>query len=129
MSTVKQFNVGPATRGRYDKIIREAAKPNAVEERLGCRYTSKEGSYGAYERYLLSNGHTLFFSLDTEKASVSKEPDKFAQAKVEKREAKAKKRLERKVKAEAKTVKVVEHDPKIPTVPNQPTRMVKKLKK
>src|SRR5271170_6362556 len=102
MSTVKKFNVGPATRERYDKIIREAAKPNAVEAKLGSRYTSKEGVYGAYEHYLLSNGHTLFFSLDTENANVSKKPNKFAQAKVEKRE---KRKADRAAKKAAKAEK------------------------
>ena len=49
---------------------------------------------------------------------------KFATAKELKRLAKAEKRLAQKVKAEA--VKVVQYDPKLPTLPNQSTRMVKK---
>lgn len=52
---------------------------------------------------------------------------KFATAKELKRLAKAEKRLAQKVKADA--VKVVAYDPKLPTVPDQPTRMVKKSKK
>jgi hypothetical protein len=49
---------------------------------------------------------------------------KFATAKELRRLAKAEKRLAQKVKAEA--VKVVPYDPKLLTLPNQPTRMVKK---
>lgn len=141
MSETKKIAVGPAKREELDDIVRKAAKPNAVEAKLDSRYTYKdEGKvrWGAYERYLLSNGHTLYLNLQTKEASVSKEPDKFAQAKVAKREAKAAKRAaaklareeKAKVKADAqktepkaepkpkaaKRVKTVKFDPKLPTV-------------
>jgi hypothetical protein len=95
---VKKYKVTPAVRERWDGIIRKAAKAAGtnVEAALDKRYTSKptvkdakgkivKYGYSAYERYLLVNGHTLSFSIDTETARVSSKPDKYAQAKVEKR--------------------------------------------
>jgi len=55
--SVKKINIGPAKRKAIDRLVREAAgTKRAIEAKLDCRYTSKEGVYGAYERYLLSDG-------------------------------------------------------------------------
>jgi hypothetical protein len=62
----------------------------------------KAASWDAYSRFLLDDGHTVYVSLRTMKASYSEKVDKFAQAKVEKREAKKAKAAERKAAKEAK---------------------------
>ena len=110
MSDSKKLNIGQARRKELDDIIRKAAQAagTAVESALDKRHTYKdegEVRWQAYERYLLSNGHTLFINLVSKAASVSKQPDKFAQAKVEKRAAKLAKRAERKAAREAKAAK------------------------
>ena len=50
----------------------------------------------------MSDGHTVYVSLDTMKATKSAKPDKHAQEKVAKRQARAAKRAERKAAREAK---------------------------
>src|SRR3972149_2975049 len=82
--TVKTFSIGPETRKKIDKLVREAAgTKRAVEAALDKRHTSKPGVYSAYERYLLSDGHTVFVSLETMKATVSDKPNRRAVAKLE----------------------------------------------
>jgi hypothetical protein len=56
---VKKFNIGPATREKIDALVRAAAMPDAVTAKLDCRYTSKQGVYTAYERWLCDpSGHS-----------------------------------------------------------------------
>ena len=93
-----------------DKVLRKIAQERkaAVEADLDCRLSYRDAekkgdvSWQAYARFLLSDGHTIYVNLRTIEASVSKTPDKFAIAKVEKRLARQKKRNEGKAAKEAK---------------------------
>jgi hypothetical protein len=137
-----------------DKVIRKIAQERkvAVEADLDCRtsYRDKDpkdpkaASWLAYARFLLSDGHTIYVNLRTMAASVSKEVDKFAQGKVEKRLARQKKAAERKtarvekakakaagpkaatVRATTKKMPVVKFDKDLPTLEATATRQVKK---
>jgi len=107
MSKTKKIEISPALRKQIDQAIREVRGNAAVEAPLDHRYSSRKGgdgeaSWQAYERYLLSDGHTVYVSLNTMKATKSAKPDKHAQAKVEKRRAREAKRAERKAAREAK---------------------------
>jgi hypothetical protein len=103
----------------------------AVDRVLTARLT---GKWTHYAQVLLVYSPTEFgiayVNLDAPSEPKVKVHDaaskagRFATAKERKRLAKAEKRLGQKVKAEA--VKVAQYDPKLPTLPNQPTRMVKK---
>jgi hypothetical protein len=137
-----KVNITKAKREQIDALVRAAAKPHAVEAPLDKRHTNKPGKYTAYERFLLSNGHTVYVNLadpSEPKVTVSAKPDKFAQGKVEKAERKKAQRAERKAKREQaakerkeqkakKPVKVVKFDPAIPTVPSGEAKD-RKLKK
>jgi hypothetical protein len=106
MSKAKKIEITPALRKQIDQAVREVRGNAAVEAPLDHRYSSRKGSDGeaswqAYERYLLSDGHTVFVSLDSMKASKSAKPDKHAQAKVAKRRAREAKRAERKAARDA----------------------------
>jgi hypothetical protein len=136
VSETKHVQFGEAKQKELDNVVRKLAQEHkaAVEAELDRRLTYRdEGKvqWGAYARFLLSNGHTVYVNLRTMEGSVSKEVDKFAQAKVEKRAAKAAKRAaaklarEEKAKVKAKAepkvkkapkVKIVKHDPKLPTI-------------
>jgi hypothetical protein len=108
----KHVPMGPKQQGELDKVLRGIAKERkvAIEADLDTRLSYRENdpknpkaaSWDAYSRFLLSDGHVVYVSLRTMKASVSAKPDKFAQAKVEKRLARQKKRNERKAAKEAK---------------------------
>ena len=112
MSTeTKHVSMGPKQQEQLDKLLRGICKERkvAVEADLDSRLSYRDGekgeaSWGAYSRFLLSDGHTIYVNLRTMEASVSKEVDKFAQAKVEKRLAKQKKAAARKEAAEAKAI-------------------------
>jgi hypothetical protein len=156
----KHVPMGPKQQEQLDKLLRGIAKERKVaieadlDSRLSYRDAEKKGdvSWGAYSRFLLSDGHTVYVNLRTMEASVSKEVDKFAQAKVEKRLAKQKKRAERKAAQEAKAAakkaatvkkadepkpaaepkakkapkaKVVKYDKSLPTLDGIPVRPVK----
>jgi hypothetical protein len=108
MSETKHVKFGEAQRKELDSVVRKlasgrkAAVEAALERRLSYRDEGKV-QWTAYARFLLSDGHTVYVNLRTMEGSVSKEPDKFAQAKVEKREAKkAKREAASEAKAKAK---------------------------
>jgi uncharacterized protein YdaU (DUF1376 family) len=119
VSETKHISMGPKQQAELDKILRGIAKERkvAVEADLDSRLSyrekdpnkPKQASWAAYSRFLLSDGHTVYVALRTMKASVSKDVDKWAQSKVEKRLARQKRTAERKAKAAAKkTVKAAE---------------------
>ncbi len=125
-SEVKKYKI---QREKWDAIIRKAAKEAGTNVQAGLdkRYSSrptvkdangKVKTYGwsAYERYFLANGHTLFFSIDTEKASVSSKPDKYAQAKVEKREKLAIKKATKALPKAVKKTPLTKYDPALATL-------------
>jgi hypothetical protein len=123
MSETKRVQFGEARQKELDNVVRKLAAGHkaAVEAALERRLTYRdEGKirWNAYARFLLSDGHTIYVNLRTMEGSVSAKPDRYAQAKIAKREAKAKKASERKAAKEAKTEKAVKaDDPKLPTVP------------
>jgi len=122
MSQTKHVKFGKAEQKRLDDVVRKlAAQQNAaveaqLERRLSYRDEGKV-QWLAYTRFLLSNGHTIYINLKTMEGSVSKKPDKYAQAKVEKREK----------KAAARTAKLprVKFDKNLPTI-NGGERQVRK---
>ncbi len=91
MSQTKHVRFGKAEQKRLDDVVRKlAAEQNAaveaaLERRLSYRDEGKV-QWLAYARFLLSSGHTIYINLRTMTGSVSKKPDRFAQAKVAKRE-------------------------------------------
>lgn len=113
-SETKHVQMNERQQKELDKVLRKIAQERKVaveadlDSRLSYRDAEKKGdvSWGAYSRFLLSDGHTVYVNLRTMQASVSKTPDKFAQAKVEKRLAKQKKASERKAAKEAKAAEV-----------------------
>jgi hypothetical protein len=126
MSETKRVQFGGARQKELDNVVRKLAQGRkaAVEAALERRLTYRdEGKvrWNAYARYLLSDGFTVYVNLRTMEGSVSDKPDKYAQAKVAKREAKAKKAAERKATKAAKEPKteqaVTPDDPKPTTVP------------
>jgi hypothetical protein len=107
MSETKHVKFGEAQQKELDNVVRKlaASRKVAVEAELDRRLSYRdEGKvqWGAYARFLLADGHTVYVNLRTMEGSVSKKPDKFAQAKVEKAERRKKERAERKAKTEAK---------------------------
>jgi len=133
-STSVKFVITPARREAIDSLLRKTIRETfkaaiAVEAPLDHRYSNRAANkekkiagWVGYERYVLANGHTVYCSLgnpNEPKVSISGKPDKFAQAKVERREKKLAARAERKAarEANAKQVKVVKFDKKLPTVP------------
>jgi hypothetical protein len=117
MSQTKHVAFGEAKQKELDSVVRKLAQEQkaAVEAELDRRLSYRdEGKvqWGAYARFLLSNGHTVFVNLRTMEGSVSKEVDKYAQAKVEKRAAKAAKRQAARDAKAAKAVEVKEPKPK-----------------
>lgn len=120
------FEMTPALRKRIDNLIRAAIGPKvAVEGALDRRYSNRKGdaekkiaAWTAYERYLLSSGHTVYVSLanpNEPKVTVSEKVDKHAQAKVEKRAARAERkatRLAAKAAVKAKAKPAVKAEPK-----------------
>ena len=141
----KKVQIGEVKREEIDKVVRKLARSQGPEvvvlNKIQSRYTYKDegkNQYQAYERFVLSNGHTIYVNLrDVEKASVSKEPDKWALGKYEKQLAKQEKRSALKAAKEAKaaerkTVKIkattqlpiIPFDPKASTLP-EPKRSSK----
>ncbi len=126
MSETKHVAMNAKQQEQLDQILRGICKERkvAVEADLDSRLSyrerdkakPKQASWEAYSRFLLSDGHTVYVALRTMKASVSKEVDKWAQSKVEKRLARQKKAAERKAAKEAKAKPVVKFDPKLSTV-------------
>jgi hypothetical protein len=132
-----EVKVGPETRKKIDKLVNEAAGPKrAIVAALDRRYTGKPGSYAPYERFLCSDGFTVFVSLDTFKVSLSSKPDRHAEAKIERRAKKAAARATAKaaeakpaavkVKATTKKMPVVKFDKDLPTLEGTANRQVKK---
>jgi hypothetical protein len=102
MSEVKEFKIGSAKREEITALVAKVARPHKVRGPLDMRHTSKEGFYGAYERYLLDNGHTVFLSLETMEASVSSKPSPKSVRKFEQKEKRAEERAARKQERETK---------------------------
>jgi hypothetical protein len=108
MSQTKHVRFGKPEQKRLDDVVRKlAAEQNAaveaqLERRLSYRDEGKV-QWLAYARFLLSDGHTVYVNLRTMEGSVSKKPDKFAQAEVEKREKKAAARAARRTSGNPKT--------------------------
>jgi hypothetical protein len=112
-------------------VLKDARPRPAVDRVLTARLT---GKWTRYAQVLLAYSPTEFgiayVNLDKPSEPKVKVHDaaskagRFATATELKRLAKAEKRLAQNVKAEA--VKVVQYDPKLPTLPNQSTRMAKK---
>jgi hypothetical protein len=122
-----------------DKVLRGICKERkvAVEADLDSRLSYREkdpknpkaASWDAYSRFLLSDGHTVYVALRSMKASVSSKPDKFAQAKVEKRLARQKKAADRKAAKEAKAAaKAPETSVKADKKPAAPKKAAKPRK-
>jgi hypothetical protein len=143
VSETKHVAMNDKQQKELDQVLRGICKERkvAVEADLDSRLSyrerdeknPKQASWDAYSRFLLSDGHTVYVALRTMKASVSSKPDKFAQAKVEKRLARQKKVAELKAAREAKAaeakkpasepkvkkarkVKVVKFDKTLPTL-------------
>jgi hypothetical protein len=118
-SETKHVDMNKQKQEKLDQILRGIAKERKVaveadlDSRVSYRDAEKKGdvSWGAYSRFLLSDGHTVYVNLRTMTASVSKEVDKFAQAKVEKRLAKQKKAADRKAAKEAKAAEKADVKP------------------
>jgi hypothetical protein len=97
VSQTKHVRFGRAEQKRLDDVVRKlaaerkAAVEAALERRLSYRDEGKI-QWLAYARFLLSDGHTVYVNLKTMEGSVSKKPDRFAQAKVAKREQRAAKK-------------------------------------
>ena len=116
MSDTKHVTMNEAKMKQLDKILRGICKERkvAVEADLDSRLSyrekdpakPKQASWEAYSRFLLSDGHTAYVALRTMSHSVSAKPDKFAQAKVEKRLAREKRLRESKGAKEAAAKKV-----------------------
>ena len=87
-SETKHVAMNKAQQEKLDQILRGIAKERkvAVEADLDSRLSyrdkdpkqPKAASWGAYSRFFLSDGHTVYVNLRTMEASVSKEIDKFA---------------------------------------------------
>lgn len=123
-----------AKQEKVDDLVRKAAKEGAghvvpVIKCVGKREGSKKHSN--YAQYLLEGGALVFVNLDSMSAKYRGADTPTAklhakrEAALEKRKAD---RAARKEAREAKKVKVVAHDPKLPTLPNDLTRMVKPKK-
>jgi hypothetical protein len=112
MGDTKHVAMNAKQQEQLDQVLRGICKERkvSVEADLDSRLSYREkdpknpkaASWDSYSRFLLSDGHTVYVALRTMKASVSAKPDKFAQAKVEKRLARQKKTAERKAAREAK---------------------------
>ena len=161
MCDTKHVAMNAKQQEELDKVLRGICKERkvAVEADLDTRLSYRErdeknpkaASWGAYSRFLLSDGHTVYVNLRTMEASVSKEVDKFAQGKVAKRLARQKKVADRKAAKEAKAAakaaeptvkadkpaaepkpkkaakpKVVKYDKDIPTLEGTAASQVKK---
>ena len=127
MSETKHVAMNAKQQEQLDQILRVIAKERkvAIEADLDSRLSyrdkdpknPKAASWDCYSRFLLSDGHTVYVSLRTMKASVSAKPDKFAIAKVEKRLARQKKDADRKAVKEANAAEKAAKaaDPKPPS--------------
>jgi len=122
----------PAKQEKVDDLVRKAAKEGAghvvpVMKCVGKRDGSKKHSN--YAQYLLEGGALVFVNLDNMTAKYRGPETKTAKnhaRKVAALEKRKEDRAARKEARETKKVKVVAYDPKLPTLPNDRTRMVKK---
>jgi hypothetical protein len=126
MSATKTYKINPSKREEIDNLIRAAVKKAATERKwdltpaveaaLDRRYTErvpeKKGDVGwiPYERFLLSNGHTVYVNIKGMAVTVSEKPDHRAIQKVDalarrkaERAARKKAREAKKAKAKAET--------------------------
>jgi hypothetical protein len=97
------MSLTPQKRAAIDRKIEEAIGRLKIRSKLDFRY-SEGKNWKPYERYLLSNDHTIFVNLaaDPVTVKVSEEPDKKAVRKVEQKEKRAEERAARKQEREAK---------------------------
>jgi hypothetical protein len=138
MSDTKHIAMNAKQHAELESILKGICKERKtsvaadLETRLSYREKDsdkpKHASWDAYSRFLLEDGHTVYVSLRTMKASVSKEVDKFAQGKIEKRqkreaarllreETKAAKKETTEFDKAAKRVKAAEAKPKVAKAP------------
>ena len=128
MSQTKHVQLGEAKQKELDNVVRKwaavrkAAVEAALERRLSYRDEGKV-QWLAYARFLLSDGHTVYVNLRTMEGTVSKTPDRFAQAKVEKRQKKV---AARAAKNAAPKIARVKFDKNLPTISGG-GRMVRKV--
>jgi hypothetical protein len=118
MSKTKTYKIHSAKREEIDSLIRAAVKraaterkwelTPAVEAALDRRFTErvpeKKGAVGwiPYERFLLSNGHTVYVNIKSMRVTVSEKPDHRAIKKVE---ALVRRKAERAARKEAREAK------------------------
>lgn len=129
MSESKHVAWSEAKQKQLDNVVRKLAQERkaAVEAELDGRKSYRdEGKvrWQAYQRFLLSDGHTVYVNLQTMEGSVSTKPDKYAQAKVEKREKANAKREARKAELAAKKAEQKQAKPE----PKAKQPKVKKVK-
>lgn len=117
MSETKIYKITPAKREEIDGLIRAAVKKAATEngwsptpaveaaldKRYSERIAEKEGdvAWAPYERYLLSNGHTVYVGIKSMSVSVSDKPSKLAIQRAKAKTQRAADRAERKAKRDA----------------------------
>jgi hypothetical protein len=118
MSETKTYKINPVKREEIDSLIRAAVKKAATERKweltpaveaaLDRRYTEripeKKGEAGwiPYERFLLSNGYTVYVNIKAMAVTVSEKRDHRAIKKVE---AVARRKAERTARKEAREAK------------------------
>lgn len=128
MSETKTYKINSAKREEIDSLIRAAVKKAATEKKwdltpaveaaLDRRYTERvpekkgEAAWTPYERFLLSNGHTVYVAIKTMAVSVSDKPDHRAVKKMEALERRKAERAARKKAREAKKAVKPENEPK-----------------
>jgi hypothetical protein len=121
----------PALKAKVEKAIQAAlkdVKPRpAVDRLVACRVT---GKYARYCQFLTEYGPNVFgviyVGLPDLKVTVHGPDDRSSKVWAGK-ERRRRARQEARLKNQA--VKVVKFDPKLPTVPNESTRMANKRKK
>ena len=122
----------PALKERVEKAIQATLKDMeprpAVDRLLTARVTGKLAHYCQFlTEYRPGEFGVIYVGLPDLKVKIH-EPGSRSAKIAARKETIRRRKLETKL-AKAAAVKVVKHDPKIPTVPSEPTRMVKKSKK
>jgi hypothetical protein len=78
MSDKGKIKITPALRKQIDAAVRSAkgsaAVEDVIEQRLTWQHAEGKPRYDAYQRYLLSDQHVVFVSLNTLHASRSEKP-------------------------------------------------------
>lgn len=108
MSDIKHIKITPKLQEQIDAEVRKAKGSAAVEamieQRLSHRdATENKAGWGAYQRYLLSDGHTIFVNLSGKELTATKSEKPARQDGAAIRKYKA--RLRRQEKEVAKAAK------------------------